>query len=51
MQKRTLKGHISVIKNKQAEKMKKKLQEQVYLHCIAVMIVYEYVVWLYHTLV
>ena len=29
LQKRTLKGHISVIKSKQAEKMKKKLQEQV----------------------
>ena len=33
LQKRTLKGHISVIKSKQAEKMKKKLQEQVHCTC------------------
>ena len=40
LQKRTLKGHISVIKNKQAEKMKKKLQEQVYIHSYKYMILH-----------
>ena len=34
LQKRTLKGHISVIKGKQAEKVKKKLQEQVCDLCV-----------------